>query len=91
MERDTASVEQVLTLRRSEGLMALDLFRYLERAYKEIGSEALKRMPVSLCLDEIETHTTRIVQVNNEGDNSTLWLKLDAESSKLAAKGFHRE
>lgn len=88
MERVSGAIEKVLTMRRCEGLTALDLFRYLERVYKEIGSDPMKCMPVSLCLDEIETHTTRIIQVNNEGDNSTLWLKLDAEASKLAADGF---
>lgn len=62
-----------------EGLNAMHLYNLMVRLHQEVGDEGLRCMPVSLCLPEVETHTSRIVCVNNECDMSTLWFKVSEE------------
>jgi len=71
--------EKILTIEDSEGLTGLGLLLLMQRLHAELGDEGLRKMPVSLCLSEVETYRSRIVCANNESDMSTLWLKVSEE------------
>ena len=43
---------------------------------------------VALCLEEVETHTSRIVSATNEGDDSVLWLNVEKDTERTLLKGF---
>ena len=78
--------EVLLTIKNDEGISIRDLANLTRRMSLAGFGDTI----VALCLSGIETHTTRIVEANNEGDNSRLWLHLDAEASELCVNGINR-
>lgn len=72
-------VEKTLMTADEGGIFADELLTLLLNLKTKIGAAAMARMPVALCLDEVESHTTRIVMANNEQDNSQLWLHVDGK------------
>ncbi len=73
--------KQRLVLHCDEGLTVRQLHRYISRFVDKMPDA-----PVSLCLDEVETHTSRIVGVSRESDDSIMWLKVSADLQDA----FHR-
>lgn len=73
--------KQRLELHYDEGVTVRQLHRYLSRFV-----DRMPNAPVSLCLDEVETHTSRIVGVSRESDDSIMWLKVSADLQDA----FHR-
>jgi hypothetical protein len=71
-----------------EGLTGLGLLLLMQRLHAELGDDGLRKMPLSLCLSEVETHRSRIVCVNNECDMSTLWFKVSDEFAEELDEGL---
>lgn len=78
--------KQRLELHYAEGVTVRQLHRYLSRFV-----DKMPNAPVSVCIDEIETHVTRIVGATREGDNSILWLKMHEEMTNVIHRGFSPE
>lgn len=71
-----------------EGLTALGMLLLLQRLHLELGDDGLRKMPLSLCLSQVETHRSRIVCANNECDMSTLWVKVSDEFAEELEEGL---
>jgi hypothetical protein len=88
IKRTERDGEQTFTINHDEGLNAFDLLTLLERLRQHVGDDGLKCMPLALCVEGIDSYTTRLVEVNNEGDMSHLWFSLDRDAHAACQTGL---
>ena len=70
----------------AEGVSVGELFDLLAKLIQR--NPDIRNRYVALCLPEVESSTTLITGVTNEGDDSIVWLSLSTEAEQMSLKGF---